>query len=134
MFPRAIGPRQRSQSTPEALLNAPSGRNHHVLHPMKINKALRFVNDLECMESISQRISKKKSVGKKSTYISETDWVLMLEKWDTTEFQSRSATNYANKMSNPDGQGGHKHCVGPVSYAKIWYDMALSLIFLVIRK
>ncbi|KAG7548000.1 putative transposase Ptta/En/Spm plant [Arabidopsis suecica] len=79
----------------------------------------------EVMDSVRDRISSKKRDNKKPVYIGQEDWDWLMANWGTEEMLEKSKTNSENRMSDPDDKGIHKHCAGPVAFAKIEYDMSI---------
>jgi len=64
-------------------------------------------------------ISKAKSSRNKPDWISEDTWQSMLEYWSTDEAKKKRKTASANRLSDRDGFGPHRHTTGARSYEQL---------------
>lgn len=64
-------------------------------------------------------ISKAKTSGNKPEWISSEIWEAMMEYWSTDEAKKKSRIASANRLSDRDGFGPHRHTSGAISYEQL---------------
>ena len=84
----------------------------------------------ETWTSIGERISTKKRKNKQPKYINENDWTTLMEYWATEPAKKKSKDAAKSRKSDPLGKGVYKHNAGPVGFARIEYNMVISLVFI----
>ncbi|XP_010461147.1 PREDICTED: uncharacterized protein LOC104741917 [Camelina sativa] len=74
-------------------------------------------------ELLKNLISKGKRDGVKPDFVSDDDWNLMVERWDTKPAMKKSKRCSGARKSQRSGYGAHCHTGGSKPFTKIEYEM-----------
>ncbi|KAJ4892470.1 Uncharacterized protein Rs2_32218 [Raphanus sativus] len=76
--------------------------------------------------TVCGRISQKRRDNKQPSYMSNTHWATMLEKYSTEHAKKKSAKAAKSRKSAPVGKKMHKHGAGPCCFLGIHYKMMVD--------